>query len=130
MSYASGKASLQKQIMNDFKAIAQSREDTILYYLTEKEKFILAYTMGKFVPDTLEKINKDISESVKLTEELSEYLLKEKLPIDLELQSVFIVNSQGRIIASTTKSNIGIDMSADHSFVEGKKNPYLNWLRY
>ncbi len=121
LSYSTGKAVMQRQFIDSLTTIADSREVAIVHYLQGKEGRALDFSSDGFIRDTLEDMNQKKPEAKTLGEELNQHLLENKKPLDPECQETFVVNLEGKVIASSEKDNVGKDKSGDECFVEGKK---------
>lgn len=102
--YAQSIASVEEQVYSQLAANAQSRAEYIDSILNEqKEKIEIAATH----------------------QELSNEELKQIRDITNEFYEVFIIGPNGRIIASSDESKIGIDRSNDSLFIFGRQETYI-----
>jgi len=130
-SYISAKKALEKGFIESFKAISQGREEAVKRYLRTKIKVTTSYATDVFIRNTLEKIEQHGLDMGALVKDLDEYLVEDKGQIDSDTEMTSIMNPEGKIVASTDKTLIGVDKSKDQYFVEGKsgmhiKDPYVS----
>jgi len=102
--YTQSIASIEEQVYSQLAANAQSRAEYIGSLLNEqKEKIEIAATHQELSNEELKKI-RDITN---------------------EFYEVFIINPNGKIIASSDESKIGIDRSNDSLFIFGRNGTYI-----
>lgn len=124
-SYLSAKRALQQQALNSLTAIAQGREIAIGLHLEAEKELCRAFASDGFIREILEKIKQKGSESENLSQELNEYLLKEKLPLAPNSYEIMVLDLEGRIVASSDKGSVGSDKSRDDYFIGGKKGVHI-----
>ncbi|MBI5417722.1 methyl-accepting chemotaxis protein [Candidatus Poribacteria bacterium] len=125
MSYASGKDSLQKQLFDALATTVSSRQMSIIIHLEGEQETIKTLATDSFIHDVFEKISKKTSDTDKLSQELSEYLLNDKIPLNEHVTEIMIINLEGKIVASSNKKDIGADKSSDEYFIGGSKGTYV-----
>ncbi len=113
---------LKEQTNEYFGSIAQSRAHHIDTFLSEDKNKIKIIAQRDSISNSLENLEN--------LEELDEEL-KEILEIsEAGIYEVFVLDKNGKIIASTDESNIGLDKSNDDYFVNGKEEAYIKDAYY
>jgi methyl-accepting chemotaxis protein len=124
VSYFSGKHMLQKQIQDSYTNISNSREGEVVLAL-EAAKVEFALVAGDYhIRELAEKVVKNDPDAPRALSELIAYA-KEFLVTTKNSFEYFIVDMQGRILASTDEDHIGIDRSRDAYFIHGQKGLYI-----
>lgn len=100
---------LTEQVYNHLKTTAQSRAQHIEYFLDEQ---------------------KDKIQTVATYQELTNEELKEIRDINEEFYELFVLNSNGKVIASSDESHIGLDRSTDNYFIHAKNKTYIKDAYY
>ena len=119
------KSSMQKQIFDHLTTTVKSRANHIEDFLEEHATVVELLANDFLLRKAIEAIIKSADTSLtdmaiaKLEEAFeAEYFSK-------EFYELFVVDPDGRVILSTDKSNIGLDLSASIAFIEGKKETYV-----
>ncbi|MEI8350133.1 MAG: methyl-accepting chemotaxis protein [Candidatus Omnitrophota bacterium] len=124
-SFSLGRDAIKKQVLNDFGAIGHGREENMVSYLHEKERRTDSFCKDRFILESMEKISSKSADSTLLTQELTKYLTEDKMPVDSQIYSIYILNPQGKIIVSTEKDMVGVDKSQDDYFINGKNDIHI-----
>lgn len=130
LSYSSGKETLKREFSDSLTTISRSRETAIILYLRAKTGRIIDFSSDGFLRDSLEKISQKSPDAKRLSEELSRHFMENKKPLDAEIYGIHVLDVEGTVIASTEKSMVGTDKSAEPYFVEGKKGVYIKSVYY
>jgi len=126
VGYSSGKKALQEKILSSYLAIAESRENTILFYLNAKKIEIAHIAAGGILRGALEKIvAKDVEMNNKVAE-LNRFLLKDRLPINPETLEISVLDLSGNCAASSEETSIGMNLSDRDYFKEGQKGIFIS----
>lgn len=123
ISYYSSKEAIKNKIFDSYTAIVESREKAVLLYVKNKIDRVIEFADDGYI------INK-LNQRRIYNNELNQYLHKNKMPHDMEIYEIFIMNNKGIIIASTDSSVIGRDRSNDDYFVGGKKGAHFKDIYY
>jgi two-component sensor histidine kinase len=125
---------LKKQILQDFKAIAESKKTHIISLIQAKMGRTIDFSSDGFIRDSLEKINRGDIEKDKVVITLNKHLLVNKSPLDSYLDAIAIVNTDGIVVSSTSEKWIGKDISDQEVFFQVVvKNPgetFINPISY
>ena len=112
LSYNNAQEALEKEQFNKLSIAAESAEEQIIEFLDGEKTIATVFSIGKAVQDELGKgtegdvqiINEDLDEAFGL--------LSEKRKIS----ELFIMDKNGKIVASTERKNIGLDKKDDDYF--------------
>ncbi|MCX5700515.1 MAG: methyl-accepting chemotaxis protein [Candidatus Omnitrophica bacterium] len=125
ISYFASRRALENEFLKKADAISSAKEEAITRYLRTKEKVTKGFASDFFVRNTLEKIVAGGVGNQRLDDELSNYIKVDKEPVDPDIENTFVLNMEGKIVASTDKSAIGQDKSQDLYFIHGKVGTYI-----
>lgn len=119
------KSNMQKEIFDHLETNVKSHAKHIEDFLEWHETLVEVLANDLLLRTAIEAIIK--SEDTSLTDmaiaELEEVFEGEHF--SKEFYELFVVDPDGRVILSTDKSNIGLDLSANIAFTEGKKETYF-----
>lgn len=125
VTYRSGENIIKSQVLNSFNAIGQGRENALISYLGEKLITVDSISKDRFIVETMSRVNQKGPDEDALIAELTKYLVEDKVVVDKQISALFVLNSKGKIIASSDKSLVGDDKSEDDYFVSAQKSPHI-----
>ncbi len=122
------KNGLQNEISSKVLNLGEAKEAQVFAYLDSIESRTIDFASEGFIKNNLEKINKgeDVPET---TEILNNYLIINKKSLDATIGGIFIMDLNGKIVASTHNEEMGKDESKDDYFIEGSKKVFTTELR-
>ncbi len=129
-AWTSGRQTIEKSYKESLTAVAESREISSTLYLRSKIGRVTDFGSDGFVRDMGEKINQKGPDAKQLSEELSEYLLENKKPLDPELYTVHVMDLNGNVIASTDLSEVGQNKLDKNYFIKGKEATHIKDVYY
>ncbi|MFQ5735395.1 MAG: ATP-binding protein [Thermodesulfobacteriota bacterium] len=117
-------------VLSDLKLVAEGKEAEIREFIEAKRGRVLDFTTDAYIRSATESIDatKGEKERKKAGLLLSEYLVKNKLTVDPDLIEIHVLDSAGRVIASTDYEFIGHDDSAEAYFREGMKHNFVQGI--
>ncbi|MDD5432522.1 MAG: methyl-accepting chemotaxis protein [Candidatus Omnitrophica bacterium] len=115
VAYMFSKATLTKQITQDFDAISNGKEQAVVQYLIGAKRALAVYGHAKTIIDGLRNINNKTISSPQAIKELNDYV-EERIKINPLVQEFIIMDNRGKVIASTEEKEMGIDKSQDPYF--------------
>jgi PAS domain S-box-containing protein len=127
--YSKSKSSLKDNIWANLTSTAKSRANHIETYLNEDKHRVRIMAESNLIESAIEKINRNTSDSNKFIAEAN-LILKDFMKADNEANELFILNPDGKIIASTNEKNIGLDKSGDSVLLGGMKNTIIKDAHY
>ncbi len=130
MSYSSGKASLQQDAFDSLRAIVEGREHALILFLEGQQETTMGFATDGAIRSHLEGINQKGPNAGQMSDELSQYLISEKMVIDEHIYELFVTDSKGIIVASSDMNNIGKDKSSDEYFINGRNGAYIKDAYY
>ncbi|MBM4053471.1 MAG: PAS domain S-box protein [Planctomycetes bacterium] len=119
--YITAAKELRTHQINELSAIAQSKKIHLLSLMEAKKGRTVDFSSDGFIRDYLEKINREIASHKLLVKSLTKHLQNNKKPLDPHITGVTVVNTKGRVVASTYKEWMGKDISGQEIFLEGMK---------
>lgn len=123
ITYLMYKDFLEYKINLHLRTITRSKKNHIETFIhMMKGRFIDFSSDGK-IEDCLYNLNMNNSECT--SESLSYHLKENKLPLIDELQKVFAIGLNGKIVASSLSEDIGLDKKDEPYFVYGKEKPFI-----
>lgn len=120
--YKSNKENLEKLIFNNFTVIAEEFEKVIYQFLEMNRRRVQDFSSDGFISDQLVRIVKGENKAVVL---LNEHLVRNKLPLDKTIHSIYIITLNGIVAASTDPSSIGKDVTGEQFFINIKKGKMI-----
>ncbi len=127
--YSKARTNLQQAIFAHLETTAKSRAHHIENLLEEHKREVELMAESFQIETTLETIINNHPDSTKLIEETKSEL-EELLHPEIGLYEIFILNPDGKIIASTDQSRIGLDKSTDAYFLAAKNKTYIKDAYY
>ena len=110
--------SLQEQIFSHMESVAQSRAVTVGTFLNER-KFALENAAGaRELTEALRQL--DAGTKKDLNAQLQRLMGSQK-----HMREMYLLDCNGKVVASTNTDNIGHDKAADACFVGGRDGPYV-----
>ncbi|MBI5888518.1 MAG: PAS domain-containing protein [Deltaproteobacteria bacterium] len=117
LSYNKTKGHLERLILKDLNIIAGNAGGGILAFLEMNERRMADFASDGFIRDELEMLVKDGRPDGRA---LSRYIVKNKLPLDRNINRISVFSPGGRIAASTAEGTIGKDVSMEEFFLKGR----------
>lgn len=115
LNYQTNKRNLENLIVEDMRVTAHNSEIEILFFLEMVRNRIEDFSTDGFIRDELEKIVAGKADG----EALSEYIRVNKLPILEHIYRISVMNTGGKVVASTMSSVVGKDVSGEEFFRRG-----------
>ncbi|MBI5492618.1 MAG: PAS domain S-box protein [Deltaproteobacteria bacterium] len=117
VAYNNNKMQLEHLILEDLRAMADDKEGDTLFFLQMARDRINDFAND----ESLQAKTQNIMAGRGGEDGLSEYLVKNKLPLAKEIYRVSVISNKGRVIASTTAQVLGEDRSKEKFFINGMK---------
>ncbi len=127
--YTAVKRNLEKSIFDHLSTTVQSRAHHIETFIGEDKARLELLTESDLIENTVKEIVRNSSYSTESLENLS-LILKDFAKAEKEAYELFILNPDGKIIASTNEASIGADKSSDDYFLAGKEETYIKDAYY
>lgn len=119
------KAEMYRQSLIQLQIAANGAESQILDYLSYLKNRTIGFASDKLIAETVERYHQQFSHE-QTVEDLNYYLLRNKSAVFPECIETFVLDLEGRIIATSTPSNIGINLSKADYFINGQKTAYIS----
>ena len=114
--YSANNVLIDKIHENLVKTVELKTQNIEIFLNMVKER-ITDFSFDNKINNCLYNIENNITDSC-TAEELTKYLIKNKLLITKELSEVFVMDTRGIIIASTNKENIGLNEGNSLYFIQ------------
>lgn len=114
--YIHSRNNLKIQAQYNLTAVAESEKNHVISFLKEKKIRTIDFSSDGFVREKLETITYGIK--YKAIEDLNKHLSVNKKPLDPSIAEIAILDTDGRVVASTNKMLIGLDMSRQKAFTQ------------
>lgn len=109
---------VKQNIFDQLEMAADKLQKQVHVFLEGKKRQTIDYSLDGFLRDC----TKEIAEKEKRTEHYStaiiNYLIDHKISLNPNILELFIVNFNGKVIASTDKNRIGEDVSGEDYFLQ------------
>ena len=122
-SHFIAKNSLKKAIYPHLSTIAQSRADHVETFLEANKEAVKQVSKSVVAEQFLLADRNEEDFDQKLNDVLRR--LDSTVTVRESVDEIFILNTDGKIIASTDRSRIGLDKSDDIYFLGAKAGPYI-----
>lgn len=117
LCYIANKECLKRRILDTLTVIAEAYEGQVYQFLEMAKRRTLDFSSDGFIRGQVQKI---ICGNKNAVDSLHEHLIKNKLTLDNIINTIHILSLEGRVVASTNSSEIGMDLSRESFFVRGK----------
>lgn|GEM_PF-6283929 len=124
--YHRDKEALENQIISDLILISETKAAHIYYFINMSKERVEDFGSDVFIRSSLEKIVTHNFKSNEVIKELNLYLINNKLPLDNSIIGIIVISRDGKIVASTSETELGRDESKDDYFREGLKGIYVS----
>ena len=118
LAYNQNKAKWEERIFQEVTFIAEKYEGQVYQFLETSKQRVRDFAGDCLIRRQLQKKSRGGKFSPDIT---SSYLTNHKLGLDKSITTIHVLSLEGRVIASTDKSEIGRDFSKEAIFTEGKK---------
>ena len=112
ISYNANKSHIERLVLKNLGTLALEREGEIRLFMEANKRRVQDFATDGFIRDSLDRIRSGAQE----TDQLSEYLKKNKHPLDKNIAAITIVSLNGRVSASTDPARNGLDVSKEPFF--------------
>lgn len=117
LAYNQNKALWKERILQETTFIAETYEGQVYQFLAMTKRRVQDFAGDSLIRRQLLKKARGGKFAADTT---SSYLIKHKLGLDKGINTIHILSLDGRVIASTNKSEIGRDLSNETIFTRGK----------
>lgn len=128
-SYVKMDSVLTDLFVKYLQTIGESRAEQVKLFLDGKKNQAVDFSSDGFIKDSLYEI-KNGNNAKEVAGNLSRHLVVNKLPVDSSFYKVLALGVNGVVVAATDNKSIGLDLSPDPTFLEGRSRPYVKSLSY
>tara|TARA_R110002050_G_scaffold61603_1_gene136068 strand:- start:1892 stop:3589 length:1698 start_codon:yes stop_codon:yes gene_type:complete len=115
---------LKKSTLDQLSISAEYKVGEIHLFLETLKTNTIDFSSDGFIKNELQKITNENGSA----QALNNHLQKNKLPTQSDLVIIDVVNTEGKIVSSTSVSRIGIDISEELYFQKGLLRSYISKL--
>lgn len=115
-SYTSSKKAIEHEIYSGLQAVADKAKAGTTDYFVQQEELARALSNNNI-------IKKNLNSSSGLTEITSQ--INMELTDMPDVEEIFILNKEGKVVTSTEPSEIGLDKSNDEYFTKSQTSPHI-----
>ncbi len=115
--YCKNRVYLKNRVLDTLSVIAESYEGQVYQFLEKGKIRAQDFASDGFIRTYLQKA---IQGNASAINKLNKHLVKNKLSLDKTINAINILSMDGRVVASTKRSEMGKDLSTDVCFEEGR----------
>ncbi|MBI5598390.1 MAG: EAL domain-containing protein [Deltaproteobacteria bacterium] len=119
ITYQLNSGYLGKLVLNNLTALAEAYEGNIYQFLEMSRRRAHDFSSDGFIRDRLTDIGRGHNPAV-ASSSLSEHLIKNKIVLDKTIRVIEVASPDGVIVAATSPSEIGENVSGDEFFIKGR----------
>ncbi len=116
--YNKNNAYLKHRILDTINIIAESYEGQVYQFMEMAKRRTEDFASDGLIKTQLQRI---IRGNVSAISRLNEYLVRNKLVLDKTINTINILSTEGRVVASTNNVEIGKDLSRENIYLKGKE---------
>lgn len=129
-SYKIGRNVLEKYTYQQLSVTAKGICDKINWFLDKKKERIISFSSDGFIRDQTELISLSDKADYLVTD-LSDYLARNKVPLDVDILETFVMDLNGEIVASSKTQHVKLKRPDADYFVNAKRyGAYTTDLHY
>lgn len=119
--YFNAKRILTCHELDEMASIVESKKRHVLSFLEARIGRVIDFSSDGFIKDRLETIARGGVHKDEAIIALSRHLSTNKKPLDHYIVAIAVVDKEGKVIASTKETIIGVDVSGREPFLEARK---------
>lgn len=109
---------VKQNIFGQLEIAADQLQKHVQVFLESKKRQTIDFCFDDFIRDCTEEITKKERRREFYTTALNTHLITNKIPLNPNILELFIINFNGKIIASTDENHIGEDVSSEKYYSE------------
>ena len=122
--YFSARRVLTRHELDEMASIVELKKRRVLCFLEARSGRVIDFSSDGFIKDSLETITRGGVHKDEAILALSRHLTTNKKPLDHYIVAIAVVDKEGKVIAATKETIIGVDVSGREPFLEAtKKSP-------
>lgn len=123
-----------KRAIEDLQIIAEAYEGQVYLFLDKLVQYTKGFASDRFIKTQLcrkTSVSNDSEQKVRTAKNngaaniLSRYLINNKLPLIKPITAINVLATDGRVVASTIKNEVGMNLSKEEFFLKGKNGTSL-----
>ncbi|MBM4054156.1 MAG: PAS domain S-box protein [Planctomycetes bacterium] len=117
--YFNARNKLHRHQIRELTAIAEAKKTHLLTILQSKKERTIDFGSDGYIRNCLERIHSGNHSHNSIGKLLSKHLIHNKQPLDPYLNCMTVLDISGKVVASTNKNQIGVNMSGAFYFQKG-----------
>jgi len=122
--YFNARRILMRHELDEMASIVESKKRHVLCFLEARKGRVIDFSSDGFMKDSLETITRGGVHKDEAITALSRHLSTNKKPLDHYIVAIAVVDKDGKVIASTKETIIGVDVSDREPFLEATKKSH------
>lgn len=122
ISYKSNKAYVERFMIDALTVVAEAYEGQVYQFLEMSKRRADDFASDGFLRDTLNRIINGDKEAV---HQLNDHLSRNKMSLDKTIYLIQILTMDGRVVASSNTTEIGMDVADSDFFKNAKKGQMI-----
>lgn len=106
----------KNEVLNQLRTAVHNHNDNLHLLLTKRRFRVVDFSSDGFIRDCVDRMSSFPSEYSQIREKLNTHLIINKKGLDPDILEVEILNGEGKVIASTSREQIGKDKSHEDYF--------------
>ncbi len=128
--YLNARRVIKRQTLDALTAVAESRGLHLREFMENRKNRTMDFSSDGFIRESLENINQQDFDENLVVEELNTHLLVNKKPLVRSLVAIAVMDTQGKVVASTEKTLIAKDMLEQRFFTRGREETSVERCDY
>ncbi|MBM4054216.1 MAG: PAS domain S-box protein [Planctomycetes bacterium] len=115
--YNHNRVYLKNRVLDTLTIIAEAYEGHVYQFLEQSKRRARDFASDGFIRTQVFRM---IRGNTSAADALSKHLIKNKIALDETITTIHILSTEGKVLASTNKAEIGRDLSREVFFIKGK----------
>lgn len=129
LSYITARPALEKQVINSMVLAADAIEGHLYSYFEAVKGRVLDFSSDGHIRTTVEGLALLTPSDTRYKEiqnSLGAYLRRNKMSLDTHIRAIAILDTRGKVVASTDDRYLGLDESHRDYFLQGRQRAFLS----
>ena len=117
--YSQNRVYLKNRVLDTLTVIAEAYEGQVYQFLEKAKIRARDFASDGFIRTQMQKAIRGNASAIG---KLNKHIVRNKLVLDKTINTISILSLEGRVVASTNNAEIGMDLSREACFEEGKNS--------
>ncbi|MEA1935732.1 MAG: response regulator [Thermodesulfobacteriota bacterium] len=127
--YIESKEDIKKATFAHLETTARSRAEHIETFLKMQKEKIIQLSQSAVIANLL-RTDEQSPDYVDKFDVVEKRIERTEKATDYSIYEIFVLNTEGKVVASSDRHKIGLDRSTDAYFLEGRSGPYVKDVYY